>query len=106
MVCIQETKLEAIDEFGCRYLWGSDEVDYSYRLFIGASRGLLSLRDINEEEMNIFMSCEKFLITKGRYIKSWHEFAIANVFSPCDSDCQESLRNYLRVLIYDDEGNA
>lgn len=43
VVYIQETKMVVIDDFVSMYLWGSPEIGYSFRPFVGASGGLLTL---------------------------------------------------------------
>lgn len=57
-------KLEMITNFMCKNLWGSSEADYSFRPYVGASGGLLSLWDINEVVVKFSMSIENLLIIK------------------------------------------
>lgn len=67
VVCIQETELEVIDNSLCRYLWGSPELGYSFRPFVGAFEGLLTLWDINEVEVIISKSLRIFLLSKRAF---------------------------------------
>lgn len=64
---------------------------YYFQPFVGASRGLLTLWDINEVMVKISMSIENLLNIKGFFRNSDHEFVIANVCAPCDSGAQLSL---------------
>jgi len=41
--CIQETKLEVVDDVMCRSLWGSEDVAYSFKPSVGASGGILTM---------------------------------------------------------------
>jgi exonuclease III len=43
VVCLQETKLQACDDFLCTAVWGSSPYSFSFRPFSGASGGLLTI---------------------------------------------------------------
>ncbi|GAU13437.1 hypothetical protein TSUD_127330 [Trifolium subterraneum] len=43
--CLHETKLEAVDDVLCRSLWGSAMVQYSFKLSVGASGGIITMWD-------------------------------------------------------------
>jgi len=83
--CIQETKLQQFDDFVCRSLWGSESVGYSYRPSIGAVGGIITLWNSFEVDVSVTMSFENVLIIKGRFLNSGVDFAIVNVYAPCDS---------------------
>ncbi|GAU32086.1 hypothetical protein TSUD_53540 [Trifolium subterraneum] len=51
VVCIQETKLGACDDFLCASLWGSSVLGYSFRPSVGASGGILVMWDTEEVEV-------------------------------------------------------
>jgi len=102
VVCIQETKLEVVDEFLCRSLWGSSMVGFSYQPSIGATSGILSLWDTNEVEVWTTLSFENVLIIKGRFVKYNVKFDVVNVYAPCDSVRRQILWEKLTHLISND----
>jgi len=55
VLCIQETKLQLIDDFLCTSIWGSTSHDYSFVPSVGASGGLVTIWDTSEVE--VWMSC-------------------------------------------------
>lgn len=54
--CIQETKLQVVDIFMCRSLWGSEAYGYLYRLSMGAAGGILSIWNSSEVDVHVSMS--------------------------------------------------
>ncbi|KAK2351443.1 heterogeneous nuclear ribonucleoprotein A0 [Trifolium repens] len=51
VVCLQETKLQACDDFLCTAVWGSSPFGFSFCPSSGASGGLLTIWDTTEVEM-------------------------------------------------------
>lgn len=45
MLCLQESKLQMVDDFVISSLWGSNSCGYSYQPSFGASGGLISVWD-------------------------------------------------------------
>lgn len=104
--CIQETKLQQIDDNTCRSLWGSESVGYSYRPSIGAAGGIITLWSSLEVDVSVTMSLENVLIIKGRFLNSGVDFAIANVYAPCDSGGRACLWERIVTQIENDVGRA
>jgi exonuclease III len=104
--CIQETKLQVVDDFVCRSLWGGESYGFSYRPSLGAACGILTLWNSKEVDVFMSMSFENVLIIKGRFLKSGVDFAIANVYAPCDNVGREHLWERVAALIHNDEGRA
>lgn len=102
VVCIQETKLEVVDDFLCRSLWGSSAVGFSFKPSVGAAGGILTLWDIGEVDICLSMSFENCLVVKGRFIKSNLDFSLVNVYAPCDSGGRQVLWERLGGLISND----
>jgi hypothetical protein len=46
--CLQETKMQSIDDFLCTSIWGPLNCDYSFSPSVGASGGLLTVWDTSE----------------------------------------------------------
>jgi len=91
VLCIQETKLQLIDDFLCTSIWGSTSHDYSFVSSVGASGRLVTIWDTSEVE--VWMSCrgDHFLMIHGRFIKSNEEFYLFNVHAPCDRIPKQAL---------------
>jgi len=85
ILCIQETKLQVLDAFDCRSIWGDDKVDFSYQRSAGASGGLVTLWDLSEVEVWSSASLDHVLAVTGRFLKSGEQFTMFNVYAPCDT---------------------
>jgi len=97
--CIQETKLEVVDDVLCRTLWGSDDVSYSFKPPIGASGGILTMWDSSVVDVWMSLNLSNVLIVKGKVIKNNVDFVMANVYAPCDNRGRQLLWKKLSVLI-------
>ncbi|GAU22483.1 hypothetical protein TSUD_296020 [Trifolium subterraneum] len=102
IVCIQETKLEVVEHLLCVSLWGSGEVDFSYRPSVGASGGVLTLWDPKVIAMESSSSFENFLIVRGKYISNGVNFRVVNIYAPCDARGKADLWQRLGGLIQAD----
>ena len=85
IICIQETKLSVFDFTVCKSLWGDEYVDFSFQPSVGASGGLVSMWDTNEVEVWSSMSFDHVLMILGCFVKTGEQFAVFNVYAPCDS---------------------
>ncbi|GAU10348.1 hypothetical protein TSUD_422720, partial [Trifolium subterraneum] len=83
VLCIQESKLEDVEEGLVRFLWGSEVVEYSFLPSIGASGGILTIWDPRVVSVWSSQCLTNCLITRGRFIKENVEFSLANVYAPC-----------------------
>jgi len=79
VVCLQESKLHAIDDFLVKSLWGNSQCGYSYQASVGASGGLITLWDSSVVEVWCTLNFRHVLIIKGRVILTGQDFTIANV---------------------------
>jgi len=95
VLCIQETKMQLIDDFLCTSIRRPTSHDYSYSLSVGASGGLITIWDTSE--VVVWMSCrgDHFLMIHGRFIKSNEEFYLFNVYGPCDRSAKQTLWTFL-----------
>ena len=91
VLCIQETKLQLIDDFLCTSLWGPTNYDFSYSPSVGASGGMVTIWDTSGVEVLLTVRGEHFLMIHGRFIKSNEKFYIFNVYAPCDRSAKQAL---------------
>jgi len=82
ILCVQETKLEIINDFFCASLWGNPYHSYSYRPSVGASGGILTIWDTTEVDVMITRSMAHVVIIQGKMIQNGADFSIANVYAP------------------------
>jgi exonuclease III len=95
VLCIQESKMEVVEESLIRYLWGSDSVNFSFIPSIGASGGIITIWDpcvLNVWSSIVKMHC---LIVIGQFIEDNVDFFLANVYAPCESTGRVNLWNGL-----------
>lgn len=71
ILCIQETKLEVIDDLIYLVLWGENLQCFSYHQSIGVAEGILILWDASEVELWDNRSLEHALIIQGHFLKEW-----------------------------------
>jgi len=100
--CIQETKLEVVDDFLCRSLRGSSVVGFSFKPTVGVSGGILTLWDTLEVDIWLSMSFDNCLMVKGRFMKSNLDFSLVNVYASCESRGRQVLWERLRGMISND----
>lgn len=97
--CIQETKLEVMEDRVCRATWGNSEVDWVYKASEGRSGGMLSIWNaaIFCKSSSWFM--RGALIVNGVLIKDGTRCCIVNVYAPCVEQEQNELWQALQVLV-------
>jgi hypothetical protein len=84
VLCIQESKLEVVDEFMCRSLWGSDPMAFSFKASLGASGGIITVWDPSVLDVWLSVNIANCLIVKGSFLKNNEVFCLANIYAPCD----------------------
>ena len=99
ILCIQETKLHKCDEGVCLSVWDGQQTAFSFRPFIGASGGLLTIWDSTEVEVWSSGSFDHVLSIHGRFIVSNEEFYLFNVYAPCDVTARQELCDSLSLCI-------
>ncbi|GAU46455.1 hypothetical protein TSUD_402220 [Trifolium subterraneum] len=97
--CLQETKLEVVDDALCRSLWGSETVQYSYKPAVGASRGIITMWDASTVNVWMSVTMSHCLLVKGKFIKNNVDFVLTNVYAPCDNRGRLFLWNELSGMI-------
>jgi exonuclease III len=99
VVCLQESKLDLVDGFTVKSLWGTDGCGYSFQASVGAAGGLITMWDSSVVEVWCTMSFRHVLIIKGKVILSGEEFIIANVYAPCDISAKRDLWRRLSQFV-------
>jgi hypothetical protein len=83
--------LGGFDMLVCKSIWSDINVDFSFQQSRGASGGLLTLWDCTEVEVWSSFQFEHVLGIQGRFVKTWEEFTLLNVYASCDVSCQQAL---------------
>ena len=98
VLCVQETKLESINDFLCSSLWGNQNYRFSYRPSAGASGGILTIWDTTEVDVIITRSLAHVII-QGKMVKIGADFSLANLYALCDPLRQQDVWNNLGTMI-------
>jgi hypothetical protein len=91
--------LEVVDVNLIRFLWGSDEVEFSFQPLVGASGGIITMWDPRVVRVLSSMSLSHALIITGIFVKENINFCLANVYAPCDYMGRSVLWNNLESKI-------
>ena len=84
VLCLQETKLEFLNEHMVKDPWGDGVHNYSYQPSVGASGGLVTVWDVSRLDVTSFFSFNHVLVIKGKDLRSGEDLIIFNVYAPCD----------------------
>jgi len=98
VLCIQETKLEVVDEFLCRSLWGTDPMSFSFKSSVGASGGIITVWDPSLVDVWLSVNIANCLIIKGTLLQNNEVFCLANVYAPCEGKGRQDLWDALTNL--------
>ena len=91
VLCLQETKMQSIDDFICTSIWGPLNCDSSFSPSVWASGGLLTVWNTSEVEVWESFRGYHYLLIHGRFIKSNIEIHLFNVYAPCDQRAKQTL---------------
>jgi hypothetical protein len=91
--------LEVVDVDLIRFLWGSDDVEFSFQPSVGASGGIITMWDPRVVRVLSSMSLSHALIITGIFVKENINFFLANVYAPCDYTGRSILWNNLESKI-------
>ena len=84
ILCIQETKMEAIDRRICQYLWADCNVASECAPSINAAGGLLCIWNNDSFSVDRKVVGAGFILLEGMWIKDNKRISIINVYAPCD----------------------
>jgi len=71
ILCIQETKPKVVNDFGCASMWENSGFGYSYRPYVGAFVGILTLWDSAEVDVWVTRSLDNVVVIQDRLEKKW-----------------------------------
>ena len=99
VLCIQETKMEFMNEQLVKTLWGDGVHNYSYQPSVGASGGLVTVWDVSRIDVTSSFSFSHVLVIKGKDLLTGEDFVIFNVYAPCNSEAKKILWENLLLHI-------
>nr|ABN08665.1 reverse transcriptase - beet retrotransposon, putative [Medicago truncatula] len=82
VLCLQETKLEVVDEFLCRSIWGPTPMAFSFKSSVGASGGIITVWDPSVLDVWMTVNIANCLMIKGSFLKNNDMFCLANIYAP------------------------
>ncbi|GAU32903.1 hypothetical protein TSUD_152630 [Trifolium subterraneum] len=99
ILCIQESKLEVVEDRLARSIWGSDDVEYSFKPSVGASGGIVTMWNPKVVDVWSTTCLSSCLIIQGKFYKDDLAFCLANVYAPCDARGRSLLWRELDVKL-------
>nr|GEW04330.1 RNA-directed DNA polymerase, eukaryota [Tanacetum cinerariifolium] len=98
-VAIQETKVEKIDLFSLRNLWGNFSYDYAFSPSVGYSGGLLCIWDPKLFSKDSVTISDSFVAIRGTWSSSSTKLLIVSAYAPQDLSERKTLWEYISHLI-------
>ena len=98
MICIQETKKEAIDKSLCQALWGNADVTWEMQPANNSVGGILCMWSETEFRLQNKVIGNGFIFLEGEWIKEAQQVSIVTIYSPCDIHIKIILWSNLRQL--------
>ncbi|GKV21745.1 hypothetical protein SLEP1_g31697 [Rubroshorea leprosula] len=83
-LCLQETKLEVVEESLCRALWYSENFDWVMQKSMGNSGGLLCIWNKSCFIKKCVIEGSGFIGVSGEWGKERKKCNLINVYAPCD----------------------
>jgi len=84
MICLQETKKEAVDKAMCQALWGDVEVCWEMLPANNIVGGVLCLWSETTFRLQSKLIGNGFIHLAGEWIKEAQHINLVTVYSPCD----------------------
>lgn len=98
MLCLQETKKEAIDKALCQALWGYSEVKWELNPTINSPGGMLCLWSEATFKMENKITGSGFIFLQGIWHGYGERVVILNIYSPCDVNMKRILWDQIKQL--------
>nr|GEV76734.1 RNA-directed DNA polymerase, eukaryota [Tanacetum cinerariifolium] len=95
-LAVQETKMENMDSFCVTQCWGNLAFDHVHSDAVGNSGGILCIWDPNSLCKNNVTLSDYFVIIRGCWRLTGHNFLLITVYAPQDSRDKQSLWDYLQ----------
>ncbi|KAL8499456.1 hypothetical protein ACS0TY_022426 [Phlomoides rotata] len=81
--CIQETKLEMVDSFVCRAIWGQGNFNWSFKPSEGRAGGIISIWNSDKFICSSSWFMEDAIVVNGFWKSDDSHCVIINVYAPC-----------------------
>ncbi|GKC68708.1 RNA-directed DNA polymerase, eukaryota, partial [Tanacetum coccineum] len=98
-VAIQETKLDNIDLFSIKELWGNFSFEFAISPSVGFSGGILCVWDPNIFVKDNVTILDSFVVVRGTWMSSSTKLLIVSVCAPQDLSEKKSLWDYISHMI-------
>nr|GEU34293.1 RNA-directed DNA polymerase, eukaryota [Tanacetum cinerariifolium] len=98
-VAIQETKMESIDLFSIKSLWGNLNFDHVVGSSVGFSGGILCVWDARMFTKEHVSKSDYFVVIMGTWASTSTKLLVISVYVPQEITEKQDLWNYLRSLI-------
>ncbi|GKA91191.1 RNA-directed DNA polymerase, eukaryota [Tanacetum coccineum] len=98
-VIIQESKMESINLFSIRALWGNLTFDHAVSAAIGNSRGILCVWDPNMFIKQHVSSSDYFLAIMGTWTPTSIKLLVISIYAPQDLSKKKELWDYVCSLV-------
>ncbi|GJT89436.1 RNA-directed DNA polymerase, eukaryota [Tanacetum coccineum] len=102
----QETKVEKIDLFSLRNLWGNFSYDIAFSPSVGYSGGLLCVWDPNLFSKDSVTISDSFMAIRGTWTSTSTKLLIVSVYAPQDLSERKTLWEYISHLIDQWDGES
>ncbi|GJZ89145.1 RNA-directed DNA polymerase, eukaryota [Tanacetum coccineum] len=98
-VAIQETKLESINLFSIKDLWGNSFFDFSFSSSVGLSGGILCVWDPNSFVKDNATISDYFVAVRGTWLSTATKVMFVSIYAPQDISEKKSLWEYITHII-------
>ncbi|GJY45892.1 RNA-directed DNA polymerase, eukaryota [Tanacetum coccineum] len=98
-VAIQETKLESINLFSIKYLWGNSFFDFSFSSSVGLLGGILCVWDPNSFVKDNATISDYFVAVRGTWLSTATKVMFVSIYAPQDISEKKSLWEYITHII-------
>ena len=83
LLCLQETKREAMDKACCQSLWGQPDVAWEWQPAVNAAGGLLFAWNNNTFQVDFRFSDKDFIMLGGVWLPKMQRVVVVNIYAPC-----------------------
>ncbi|XP_071732730.1 uncharacterized protein [Rutidosis leptorrhynchoides] len=101
---VQESKMERLELFRIKSMWGNYSIDYACSLSRGMSGGIVSIWDPSFFVKDRVWSDENYVIVKGKWVGSDVDYFMINVYGPHNSNAKASLWDRLYTFMSNNIG--
>ncbi|KAL8461410.1 hypothetical protein ACS0TY_032759 [Phlomoides rotata] len=98
VACIQETKMEVMEEKVYKTMWGHRQFEWSYKGAEGNSGGILTMWNPEVFQKISEWHCRGMLVVSGRWLEDDSRCTIVNVYAPNNSTQRGELWEVIEAL--------